>query len=115
MVFPKKGFPFISGVTEQLSDRARTARSAETRAPPAFFRLFMRGKNAEPLPDFGGPSSAWHGHADPNLTYAVELVKDMGLTKEGNKAPTRLARAQMGGPLPVGGKKKNRRRGRLAR
>ena len=39
-------------------------------------------KNAEPLPDFGGPSSAWHGHADPNLTYAVELVKDMGLNKE---------------------------------
>jgi len=42
-------------------------------------------KNAVPLPDFGGPESAWHGHADPNLTYAVELVKDMGLNKEGNK------------------------------
>jgi phosphoglucomutase len=39
-------------------------------------------KNATPLPDFGGPSSAWHGHADPNLTYAVELVKEMGLNKE---------------------------------
>jgi len=42
-------------------------------------------KNAEPKPDFGGPESAWHGHADPNLTYAVELVADMGLTKEGKK------------------------------
>jgi len=42
-------------------------------------------KNADPKPDFGGPESAWHGHADPNLTYAVELVKDMGLNKEGNK------------------------------
>jgi len=42
-------------------------------------------KNAVPLPDFGGPSSAWHGHADPNLTYAVELVADMGLNKEGQK------------------------------
>lgn len=42
-------------------------------------------KNAVPRPDFGGPESAWHGHADPNLTYAVELVKDMGLNKEGNK------------------------------
>eukprot|EP00929_Paragymnodinium_shiwhaense_P068561 TRINITY_DN344_c0_g4_i1.p1 TRINITY_DN344_c0_g4~~TRINITY_DN344_c0_g4_i1.p1 ORF type:complete len:641 (-),score=212.41 TRINITY_DN344_c0_g4_i1:413-2335(-) len=42
-------------------------------------------KNGEPKEDFGGPESAWHGHADPNLTYAVELVKDMGLNKEGNK------------------------------
>merc|ERR1719182_1345720 len=42
-------------------------------------------KNADPKPDFGGPDSAWHGHADPNLTYAVELVADMGLNKEGNK------------------------------
>jgi phosphoglucomutase len=45
-------------------------------------------KNADPQPDFGGPESAWHGHADPNLTYAVELVKDMGLNKEGNKIDT---------------------------
>merc|ERR1719191_1745707 len=45
-------------------------------------------KNADPQPDFGGPTSAWHGHADPNLTYAVELVKDMGLNKEGNKTDT---------------------------
>merc|ERR1719188_1983256 len=45
-------------------------------------------KNADPKPDFGGPESAWHGHADPNLTYAVELVKDMGLNKEGNKIDT---------------------------
>mmetsp|Transcript_143103 Transcript_143103/g.259813 ORF Transcript_143103/g.259813 Transcript_143103/m.259813 type:complete len:591 (-) Transcript_143103:149-1921(-) len=39
--------------------------------------------NAEPKEDFGGPSSAWHGHADPNLTYAVELVATMGLDKGG--------------------------------
>merc|ERR1719359_467061 len=45
-------------------------------------------KNADPKPDFGGPESAWHGHADPNLTYAVELVKDMGLNKEGQKIET---------------------------
>merc|ERR1712151_288112 len=32
--------------------------------------------------------SAWHGHADPNLTYAVELVATMGLNKEGNKIET---------------------------
>merc|ERR550514_815139 len=45
-------------------------------------------KNAEPRPDFGGEESAWHGHADPNLTYAVELVRDMGLNKEGQKVAT---------------------------
>jgi phosphoglucomutase len=45
-------------------------------------------KNADPKPDFGGPDSAWHGHADPNLTYAVELVKEMGLNKEGQKIET---------------------------
>merc|ERR1719323_1552428 len=45
-------------------------------------------KNADPRPDFGGPESAWHGHADPNLTYAVELVKDMGLNAAGNKIDT---------------------------
>merc|ERR1719182_643851 len=50
-------------------------------------------KNAEPRPDFGGPMSPWHGHADPNLTYAVELVADMGLNKEGNKIDT-------GKPIP---------------
>jgi len=50
-------------------------------------------KNGVPLPDFGGPSSAWHGHADPNLTYAVELVAEMGLNKEGNKIET-------GKPIP---------------
>merc|ERR1719410_1099131 len=32
--------------------------------------------------------SPWHGHADPNLTYAVELVKTMGLDKGGNKIAT---------------------------
>merc|ERR1712070_587698 len=39
-------------------------------------------------PDFGGPESAWHGHADPNLTYAVGLVKTMVLNKEGRKIDT---------------------------
>jgi len=51
-------------------------------------------KNADPKPDFGGPESAWHGHADPNLTYAVELVKDMGLNKAGEKIDTE------GKPIP---------------
>jgi len=45
-------------------------------------------KNATPKEDFGGKESAWHGHADPNLTYAVELVATMGLNKEGNKIDT---------------------------
>jgi len=45
-------------------------------------------KNATPKEDFGGPNSAWHGHADPNLTYAVELVATMGLNKDGNKIET---------------------------
>jgi len=44
--------------------------------------------NATPREDFGGHESAWHGHADPNLTYAVELVKTMGLDKGGNKIST---------------------------
>lgn len=35
--------------------------------------------NATPKDDFNG------GHADPNLTYAKELVAIMGLNKEGNK------------------------------
>merc|ERR1712178_154273 len=38
--------------------------------------------------DFGGPSSAWHGHADPNLTYAVVLGKTMGLNNKGEKIDT---------------------------
>merc|ERR1719498_1029166 len=44
--------------------------------------------NADPREDFGGHESAWHGHADPNLTYAVELVATMGLNKEGRKIET---------------------------
>jgi len=39
--------------------------------------------NSEPKEDFGGHSTPSHGHADPNLTHAVELVKTMGLNKEG--------------------------------
>ena len=42
--------------------------------------------------DFGGKESPSHGHADPNLTHAVELVKKMGLTKEASAHP-------VGGPL----------------
>jgi len=44
--------------------------------------------NATPREDFGGPSSPWHGHADPNLTYAVVVVETMGLDKHGNKICT---------------------------
>jgi phosphoglucomutase len=44
--------------------------------------------NADPKEDFGGKDSPWHGHADPNLTYAVELVATMGLDSGGNKIAT---------------------------
>merc|ERR1719469_397511 len=47
--------------------------------------------NADPKEDFGGPDSEWHGHADPNLTYAVALVRTMGLNKEGRKIETENA------------------------
>jgi len=39
--------------------------------------------NCEPKEDFGGHDSPSHGHADPNLTHAVELVAKMGLNKMG--------------------------------
>jgi len=45
--------------------------------------------NADPKPDFGGHDSPSHGHADPNLTHAVELVAAMGLDKMGNVVPTK--------------------------
>jgi phosphoglucomutase len=61
---------------------ARRIIEAELGAPPGSCT------NADPKEDFGGPESAWHGHADPNLTYAVELVATMGLDKAGNKIPT---------------------------
>merc|ERR1719428_2455111 len=44
--------------------------------------------NAEAREDFGGPDSEWHGHADPNLTYAVVLVRTMGLNAKGEKIET---------------------------
>merc|ERR1712196_396920 len=37
-----------------------------------------------PLPDFGGKESPHHGHADPNLAHAHDLVKKMGLTVKGD-------------------------------
>ena len=40
--------------------------------------------NAVPKEDFGGKDTPSHGHADPNLTYAVELVKKMGTNKTGH-------------------------------
>jgi phosphoglucomutase len=52
--------------------------------------------NADCREDFGGPDSAWHGHADPNLTYAVVLVKTMGLNAKGEKIDT-------GAPIPTFG------------
>jgi len=44
--------------------------------------------NAEPREDFGGKDSPWHGHADPNLNNAVELVKTIGLDKLSNNEAT---------------------------
>jgi len=44
--------------------------------------------NAVPKEDFGGHESPSHGHADPNLTHAVELVAAMGLNKEGREIET---------------------------
>lgn len=41
--------------------------------------------NATPMEDFGGKHSPHHGHADPNLTHAVELVAKMGINKAGEK------------------------------
>jgi len=42
-------------------------------------------RNCTPLPDFGGH------HPDPNLTYAPELVKTMGLQRDGTKLPVGAA------------------------
>ena len=44
--------------------------------------------NSVPKEDFGGHESPSHGHADPNLTHAVELVAAMGLNKMGLVVPT---------------------------
>merc|ERR1719329_797449 len=48
--------------------------------------------------DFGGPDSEWHGHADPNLTYAVVLVKTMGLNAKGEKIETATPPPVFGAP-----------------
>jgi len=45
--------------------------------------------NEIPKEDFGGHESPSHGHADPNLTYAVELVARMGLNKLGEIVATK--------------------------
>jgi len=45
--------------------------------------------NSVPKEDFGGHSSPSHGHADPNLTHAVELVAAMGLNKAGRIIETK--------------------------
>ena len=37
-----------------------------------------------PLPDFGGKEAPHHGHADPNLTHAHDLVKRFGLNTDGS-------------------------------
>lgn len=36
-----------------------------------------------PMPDFGGMDAPHHGHADPNLIHAWDLVNKMGLDKTG--------------------------------
>jgi len=40
--------------------------------------------NCEPMEDFGGPTSAHHGHADPNLAHARALCDAMGVAKDGS-------------------------------
>lgn len=45
--------------------------------------------NSYPKEDFGGHDTPSHGHADPNLTHAVELVAKMGLNKMGEVVPTK--------------------------
>eukprot|EP00854_Cymbomonas_tetramitiformis_P003457 gene3457-4343_t len=49
--------------------------------------------NATPKEDFGGPKSASHGHADPNLKNAVELIQAMGIKSDGRKV-------ENSGPFP---------------
>jgi len=39
--------------------------------------------NCDPKEDFGGPESAHHGHADPNLAHARALCDCMGVAKDG--------------------------------
>jgi phosphoglucomutase len=44
-------------------------------------------QNCVPKPDFGGPNSASHGHADPNLKNAVELCARMKVGPTGDALP----------------------------
>jgi len=44
--------------------------------------------NAEPMEDFGGKDTEWKGHADPNLEYAVILLRTMGVNAKGAKIET---------------------------
>ena len=39
--------------------------------------------NCDPKEDFGGPDSAHHGHADPNLAHARALCDRMCVAKDG--------------------------------
>mmetsp|Transcript_15483 Transcript_15483/g.21367 ORF Transcript_15483/g.21367 Transcript_15483/m.21367 type:complete len:591 (+) Transcript_15483:80-1852(+) len=44
--------------------------------------------NSVPREDFGGPSSASHGHADPNLRNAAEVCSLMGINPDGSVNPS---------------------------